>query len=274
MHRWLIDNAHLALWAVGCFGGFVAAIGVLRVRGVCEWRTVVALMWALFGLMLGGVWQARLEWMPLGEALWITPADVLTGGGRITLGLAMGAGLAAAWCALSRAPWRPTGDALAVAAPVIEIAGRFGCLAAGCCTGTVCGRWAPIPICAHPGRDSEVFARQVTQGLVDASAGAALPTHPLPVYFMLAAVALLALLLWQLRRRVAPGTMMLTFGILWPLSKLALEQLRETPRPPGLATAVPVAMLVTSAIVMALWRPQSRPPEQPNVTTVGRPDPG
>jgi prolipoprotein diacylglyceryltransferase len=157
---------------------------------------------------------------------------------------------------------------------VIEIAGRFGCLAAGCCTGTICGRWALIPICAHGGRDSEVFARQLTQGLVDVSAEAALPTHPLPVYFMLAAVALLALLLWQLRRRAAPGTLMLTFSIVWPVSKLALEQLRETPRPPGLATAVPVAMLVASAIVMALGLLRSGPPAQRSVIAAGRPDPG
>ena len=88
MYRWLVDNAHVILWTVGCVCGFVAAIGVLQVRGAREWRTVVALVWALFGLMLGGVWQARLEWMPIGEALLISPADVLSGGGRITLGLA------------------------------------------------------------------------------------------------------------------------------------------------------------------------------------------
>jgi len=274
MHRWLIDNAHVILWAVGCFSGFLAAVGVLRYRAALEWRTVVALVWALFGLMLGGIWQARLEWMPLGEALSISPSDVVGGGGRITLGLAIGAVLAAAWCLVSRSPWRATGDALAVAATVIEIAGRFGCLAAGCCTGIVCGRRALLSLCLQHGPRSEVFARQFAQGLIDASAGAALPTHPLPIYFMVSAAVLLTLLLWQLRRGLAPGTLLVTFGFLWPLSKLALEQLREAPRPPGLATAVPVAMLVASAVIMAfgLRRPRSRAPYA--VTAAGRPDPG
>lgn len=273
MIRWWTANAHVILWTAGCCLGFAAALAVLRVRGARDWRTIAALLWAWFGLMLGGVWQARLEIMPVGEALRIAPSDVLAGGGRIPLGLAVGAVLALGWCAAVRAPWRAAGDALAVAAPTLIIVGRFGCLAAGCCTGTVCGRSALAMLCLHHGRDSEVFARQYAQGLVDLGSAAALPTHPLPIYFMVTAALLLALLLWQLRRGWAPGSLLVTFGMLWPIAKLALEQLREVPRPPGLMTAVPLTMFAASAAaaVVGLWRRRRAAP--PLLTTAARPDP-
>ena len=253
-----MGNAHVILWTAGCCLGFLAAMAVLRFRGALGWKTIVAVCWAWFGLMVGGVWQARLEQMSFWEAVMFGPADVIGGGGRLPLGLATGAVLAMSWCLVSRAPWRSTGDALAVAAPLTILVGRLGCLAAGCCTGAVCGRWVPGFLCRHPGRSSEEFARQYASGLVDASSAAALPTHPLPVYFMIAAVLLLAVLLWQLRRRAPPGTLLVTFGMLWPVGKLALEQLRENPRPPGLMTAVPVAMLLASAALAAAMTAERR----------------
>ncbi len=247
-------HAHVMFWTAGCCLGFASAVAVLRLRGVLAWKTIAALLWAVFGLMLGGVWQARLEVMPVGEALSIGPADVLAGGGRIPLGLATGAVLAAVWCAVVRAPWWPTGDALAVAAPVVIILGRFGCLAAGCCTGTVCGDSVPHFLCTPVGRDSEVFARQYAQGLIDPTSAIGLPIHPLPIYFMVLAAVVLAVLLWQLRHGSRPGSLLVAFGLLWPVGKLALEQLRETPRPPGLATWVPLVMFSASALMLVLRR--------------------
>ncbi len=274
MHGWLIGNAHVILWTAGCCCGVLAAMAVLRIRGALEWRTIVALAWAWFGLMAGGIWQARLEWMSFSDAVLFAPADVLRGGGRIPLGLATGAVLAAVWCLASGASWRATGDALAFAAPVIIAIGRFGCLAAGCCSGSVCGRWAIQSLCTHNGRGTEEFARQFAQGLISASHPAALPTHPLPVYFMAAAILLLALLLWQLRRDFAPGTLLVTFGFLWPLSKLGLEQFREVPRPPGLMNGVSIAMILASTAIFVVLRQRPRSPTCRAVTPAGRPDPG
>jgi phosphatidylglycerol:prolipoprotein diacylglycerol transferase len=245
-------SAHLLLWTAGAAAGFVAGVMMLRARGVLRLSTVIALGWAWEGLFLGAKWQFRLEQYPLPAALWMTPAALFEPGVRMPLGLLVGGVLAGLWCLLVRAPWRETGDALAVAACVMMPIGRIGCVLDGCCMGKACGGLAPF--CLQYPSSTEAYRTQAREGLLRGTEALSLPTHPLPLYFALSALALLAVLLWLHRRKAPPGTLLATFCIVEPAAKLLLEPLRANPRPPGLMVGIPAAVLiVTIGAVAVAW---------------------
>ena len=188
--------------------------------------------------------------MPLGEALVFPLGQLLAGGRRIDLGLVTGLALASLWCLATRAPWRAVGDALAVAACVFIIIGRLGCLAFGCCMGAVCHGWA-ARLCPRYPPGSEAYLQQLRDEVIPLSATASLPAHPLPVYFALASLLTLGVLVWMLRRGAPAGSLLATFWILRPTAKLALEPLRANPSPSPLMVAIPLAALVTTFCVLA-----------------------
>jgi phosphatidylglycerol:prolipoprotein diacylglycerol transferase len=245
-------SAHLLCWTAGAAAGLVAGILVLRTRGAVTWATVLALGWAWEGVLLGAKWHFRLELYPLADALWVTPRELLEPGVRIPLGLLTGGVLAGLWCLLARAPWRETGDALAVAACVMMPIGRIGCLLDGCCMGSACGPWAPF--CLRYPRGTDAYLAQVGTGLLRGSEPFSLPAHPLPIYFAASALAMLGVLLWLLRHQAAPGALLAAFLVLEPATKLLLEPLRATPRPPTLMVGIPATILVGTLLVLAATR--------------------
>ena len=245
-------SSHLLLWTAGAAAGFVAGVLVLRARGALGVATVIALGWAWEGLFLGSKWHFRLEHYPLPAALWVTPRELFEPGVRMPLGLLTGGLLAGLWCLLVRAPWRETGDALAVAACVMMPIGRIGCLLNGCCMGAACGGVAPFCLRYPPSTDA--YQAQVGRGLLRGTEALSLPAHPLPVYFALAALALLAVLLWLQRRSVPPGALLAVFCIAEPATKLLLEPLRANPRPPVLMVGIPATILTVAAtVVLVAW---------------------
>ena len=126
---------YFSAWGAGSLFGFIAAVLMLRARRVLSPVTVGALLIALVGCAFGAHWQQRLEYYPHLDALRMSPRELFDPGLRLPLGLVTGAVLAGLWCALFRAPWRKTGDALAVGASVLIPIGRIGCITAGCCMG-------------------------------------------------------------------------------------------------------------------------------------------
>src|SRR5262249_19255656 len=152
----------------------------------------------------GAKLQYRLESLPLREALRVHPAELLTAGMRLPLGLLLGGLLACLWCVVLGAPWRETGDALAVTFSVLIPIGRVGCLLYGCCMGAVCGRW-PRAFCVSYPPGTEAYTQQLRDNLISLSSRLSLPAHPLPLYFALASLFTLAVLLWLLRRGAPPG---------------------------------------------------------------------
>jgi prolipoprotein diacylglyceryltransferase len=222
--------------------GSLAGLAVLRRRGGVSAVTVAATALAWLGVLLGSKIQFRLEALSLPEAFSLSWWDLVAGGRRLPLGLCTGLLLAGLWCWLAAAPWRAVGDALAVAYSVFIPIGRLGCLSFGCCMGTACalwgGRWCPrFP----PG--SEAYNQQLRDGLISLDATASLPAHPLPVYFAVASLLTLGVLLWELRRRAPAGTLLAAFCVLRPAAKLALEPLRANPSPSALMTLIPLAVL-------------------------------
>ena len=246
-------------WFGGGFIGYIAGVYVLRARGVYRWSTIAPLVAAAFGLWIGAKWHDRLEHYPVLEALAIHPADLLTPGMRLPLGLVVGALAAAVTCFVVRAPWRETGDALAVAASTQIAIGRIGCLLNGCCMGTVCGTWMR-PVCVRYGPGTEAYDQQVVLGLITSASPTSLPAHPLPLYFGLASLVTLVVLFWLLRRGAAPGTLLATFCIVRPTTKLVLETLRVTAPggPTGLMLAIPTGVLLVTAVVIGVHRRRPR----------------
>jgi hypothetical protein len=241
---------YLAFWTLGCTTGFVVGLRVLHRRDALGWRTATALGLAWLGLFVGSKWHFRLEQFPLWEAIAIGPAELFAPGRHLPLGLLTGAVAAGLWCLVSRAPWRETGDALAVAASVVIPIGRLGCLTFGCCMGGVCPAWLHGLCVRHP-PGSEAYTQQLQARLIPLDASLSLPAHPLPLYFAVASLVTLGLLLWLLRRGAAPGTLLAVFCVVRPATKLLLEPLRATAVPSRLMVAVPVGMLAVTLATLA-----------------------
>jgi prolipoprotein diacylglyceryltransferase len=149
-----------------------------------------------------------------------------------------------------RAPWRQTGDALVVGISAMMPVGRIGCLVEGCCMGAACGHWAPF--CLRYASTTQTYDAQVRAGVITGLEPLSLPAHPLPVYFAITSLVILGVLLWLHHRGAPAGTLLVTFLILEPLTKLALEPFRAVPRLPGLMVGVPAAMLFVGAFAATI----------------------
>ena len=231
-------SLYLLLWTIGCAAGFLSALLVLRRRHALTPATASAVAIAWLFLFIGSKWHSRLESLPWTHALVVSPAELFAPGRRLPLGL-LTSGTAAALCCLAlRLPWREVGDALAVFWSVLIPIGRIGCMTYGCCLGTVCGAWLR-PLGWRYGPGTEAFHLQLAAGLIPPTSALSLPVHPLPLYFALASLGTLAVLVRLLRRESPPGMLLLTFCLLRPATKLALEPLRAEPALPWLMIGIP-----------------------------------
>jgi len=250
-----VPRSYVAAWAAGYFAGFLAGLLMLRARRALTPATVGALVVAVVGCAVGAKWQYRFERTPLEfhalvGALLVSPRELFAAGNHLPLGLLTGVVAAGLWCALFRAPWRETGDALAVWASVLIPLGRLGCLANGCCMGRACGRFALF--CWRHAPDTEAYNAQVREQLIPFDAPLSLPTHPLPLYFAMASLATLGVLLWLFRRGAPAGSLLAAFCILRPAAKLALEPLRAEPDPSTLMVAIPASVLVVTTLALVV----------------------
>jgi phosphatidylglycerol:prolipoprotein diacylglycerol transferase len=253
---------YLTFWLAGGLIGSRLGILVLRRRNALSGATLLALAAAWLGFLYGANVQFRLEHLGVLDALAVPPSQLLAGGLHVPLGLVVGCVFAAACCAALRAPWPATADALAVTGAAMMPIGRIGCLLNGCCSGVVCGAWA-APICWRFPSNTEVYRIQVTQGLILPTSPLTLPVHPLQIYFGVAGLVVLGVLLWLLRRGAPAGALLTTFLFLYPLAQLALEPLRaRTPgASPVLMATILGATVVGSGITLALTLRRARQQE-------------
>jgi prolipoprotein diacylglyceryltransferase len=242
-------SLYLLLWTLGCAAGFFAALVVLHRRRVLTPATALAVALAWLFLFIGSKWHSRLEHLPWTQALLVSVAELFAPGRRLPLGLLTSGTAAALACLALRLPWRDVGDALAVFWSVLIPIGRIACMVYGCCLGTVCPSWLPFGWRYGPG--TEAFHLQLAAGLVSPASTVSLPLHPLPIYFALASLGTLAIFVWLLHRAAPPGTLLLTFCLIRPATKLALEPLRAEPALPWLMIGIPGATLGV-AIAVAL----------------------
>ncbi len=241
-------SLYLLFWTLGCAAGFLAAIFVLRRRRALTAATVFTVALAWLFLFIGSKWHSRLEHLPWTQALLVSPAELFAPGRRLPLGLLSSGTAAALACMALRLPWRDVGDALAVFWSVLIPIGRMGCMVYGCCLGTLCPPWLRS-LGWRYGPGSEAFHLQLGGGHIPATSTLSRPVHPLPLYFALASLGTLAVLFWLLRRAAPPGMLLLTFCLLRPTTKLALEPLRAEPALPWLMIGIPAATLAVATAV-------------------------
>lgn len=113
-------------------------------------------------------------------------------------------------------------DGLAPAVPIGIVFARVGCLLNGCCYGAVCD----LPWGVTLPRESYTWYAQIEYGKIGHDAATTLPIHPLPAYFVLAALSITAFLLWLRPRRRYEGQLGLWLLFLFSLSSTLLEPLR------------------------------------------------
>lgn len=238
-------------WAIGLTSGGLGALMVLRRRGALSWVTFVPLMLALVAFIVGARWGQRLETMPLAEALALRPRDLFGPGMRLPLGLFLGGLVACGSAKVFGGSWLAVGDAYAVSSSVAIPIGRIGCVLYGCCMGAICERW-PSALCLTWHQGTEPYRNQLTVGAIQLGAEHSLPVHPLPIYFALASLLTLAVLVVLLLRDARPGALLAAFCIMRPLAKLGLEPLRAADPGGILMVAVPGTVLFATCVTLTI----------------------
>lgn len=217
-----------------------------RREGLPIGRVVLLLAGLTVAAHLGGRFHLLAENDRLLEATrWFSVAQGYRQPGAL-LGLAI-AMLALPPLLLPGVPIALLGDLVAISTALGLAVARFGCLAAGCCFGTVCA--LPWAISFPPG--SRASALQFAAGLLPSPNAPSLPVHPLQVYFLLLSLGVALLLLHRRRQQSYNGELLLLFLAVHESGKFLLEFFRFTL--PGHSSAVLVqsASLLLAAIGIA-----------------------
>lgn len=242
-------TTYMSWWVAGGIVGLAAASRLLRHRGIGTWGQGTILVAATAGFLFGAKIQYRLHVLPLWQALVVHPAEWLSPGYYLPLGIVFAVGAAMLVARVQRMPVLDVADALALAGPVMTPIGRIGCMIAGCCTGIVCPSWWPFGWTHAP--DTVAYTAQLSAGLIAAGASASLPTHPLPVYFAALGIAIAAVQLRVLRRGAPAGTVAAVGFLLYPLGQLIIECLRDAPNDRGpVMTAVLAGIIICDCVTV------------------------
>jgi phosphatidylglycerol:prolipoprotein diacylglycerol transferase len=125
-------------------------------------------------------------------------------------------------CGVLGLPWREFGDTEAVVLALGVVFIRLGCLMNGCCFGGV----SDVPWAMSFPRGTWAFWYHASYGWVGPEANVSLPTHPLQLYFLGAALLTIAILLLLQRRNPLPGRVVLVSTVLFFGTTAAIEPFR------------------------------------------------
>jgi len=126
---------------------------------------------------------------------------------------------------------------------------RLGCLAAGCCFGTV----TDLPWAIRFPLGTEAAQVHLSMGLIGPTDTASLPVHPLQLYFMLLHLALGVFLLQFARKKSYDGQVLLLGLLIGQGGKALLEQFRQPiPGAPTFHLQIASAALAAVAAIVLL----------------------
>lgn len=115
------------------------------------------------------------------------------------------------------------GDALTPTVGLGIAIARIGCFLNGCCYGTPCA-W---PWCVAFPEPANVWDFHRALRLIAPDATYSAPVHPLPLYFSAVGLVILAVAFWLHPRKRYDGQVALVALLLFSVTSLALEDLRE-----------------------------------------------
>ncbi|MEW5884839.1 MAG: prolipoprotein diacylglyceryl transferase family protein, partial [Armatimonadota bacterium] len=216
-------SSYFLLWSLAAIACFSLGLYLARRDGgdVRRRLLVGALLFALILVGSKALYGAEAIFFP-GEDYVPAQFHGLAHGFRIPGGIALVGVVAPFVVRLAGLPWPRFGDRFVVVVAVMTVFIRIGCLMNGCCFGRV----SSLPWTVTFPRESWAFYYQVTRGQIAPSAEAPLPVHPLQIYFIIAALITLGVIVWQLNRVEEAGLPYLTFFAMFFASTLILEPLR------------------------------------------------
>jgi phosphatidylglycerol---prolipoprotein diacylglyceryl transferase len=263
-----MDNAYLGFVVAGAAVGALNFLLAWRRAGLPLGGRVVAFA----GLTVAaGVAGARLYALVEQGWRWDLAAS-LDGGFRLpggVVGLLVGL---VAWRRLfvPEVPLGLIGDLGAIAVQFGLVVVRLGCLAAGCCFGTVCD----LPWAIRFPRGTVAADVHASLGWIAPGDTTSLPVHPLQLYFLLLHLALGLFLLWFARRKAYDGQVLLLGLLLGQGGKALLESFRQPiagmpARHLQLASALLAAAAAVALVAMAARqkRRHTQPPFPPALGT-------
>jgi phosphatidylglycerol:prolipoprotein diacylglycerol transferase len=215
---------YFVMWACAIVTA-VAVGGHLGARaGFPRGRSAVAIALLAVSVLVGSklLYLAEAHWFPLDDYV---PPQVRTSfhGFRIPGGILLLAATMPLVCRALQLPWRRFGDVVMPLVAVGLVFIRLGCFLNGCCF----GRSTAVPWAIAFPRGSWAFWYHATHGWVSPDAVASLRVHPLQLYFVVAAGATLAVLLWLRQQRVQSGFQQVIFYALFFGTTAVLEPLRQ-----------------------------------------------
>lgn len=205
-------------------GALVAAFGFV----LAWWRTGLPMKWQVgaftVAAVISGLIGARI-YATIEEGWQWGLAFSLNAGFRMpgaVVGLVLGLGI---WrrVFLPKESVGLIGDLGCIAMQFGAAVVRLGCLAAGCCFGTV----TTLPWAIQFPRGTESADVHSSMGWIRASDAFSLPVHPLQMYFLLVHLALALILTWLARRKSYDGQVLLVGVLLGQSGKAALEFFRQ-----------------------------------------------
>lgn len=160
--------------------------------------------------------------------------------------------------------WWRTADAFAPGIALAQSIGRQGCFAAGCCWGRPTDAWCGVEFTER--------AHEVT------GVPFGVHLHPTQLYESFAMLAVFALLLWLHRRKTFDGQIILTYAVVYAVTRFIIEFFRGDPRGdlPGassltiLSTSQVISLLVGAfglVILIVRWRRARRAGEAAEAMT-------
>jgi phosphatidylglycerol:prolipoprotein diacylglycerol transferase len=211
----------LALALVRHYGG---------VEGIDRGRAMDAVFFTIVAGFVGSrVLYVAFHWSEFADA----PRTVLFSTGSFMGGLISAVAFAVYWYRRIGLPYLVGLDLLALAAACLTGVGRWGCFFSGCCWGTPSDLpWAVT----FPD-----LARKLHDGLP------AVPLHPTQLYLSLNSLLILAVLALVYRHKRFHGQILLTYLVLYGVTRALLENLRGDSRP-----AVWVGGLLSSSQLLSL----------------------
>lgn len=199
------------------------------------------------GTLIGGASLGLLLRLPRAA---LHRADLFAPGWPMAYGALAGASIAVWLAARKRSFDVPTAlDALAPSLGVLVIAGRLGCLVAGCCFGAPAS--SPLAVAYPPG--TPAYANHLAQHLISSGAAASAPTHPAPLYEMIAGALMIGASI-SMPAATRRGTSFWAVVVTYAVARFAIEIVRGDVRPMAGPLSLPQWLsLATLAIALFTW---------------------
>jgi phosphatidylglycerol:prolipoprotein diacylglycerol transferase len=172
-------------------------------------------------------------------------------------------------CRMNKVDPLKFGDAVVPAVFVGIAFGRLGCFLNGCCYGNACS----LPWAVQFPKESAAWGALVKNGFLMPDALQTMPLHPTQLYSSINGIVLAVVMIAYYRYRKGDGSVMALAMMLYPISRIGLEILRND-EAGQLGTGLTISQLVSLGVlaggILLSWWSWTRPsPQVPSASPPG-----